>query len=135
MSDNTKDRPLYVISVAAELVGMHPQTLRLYDREGLVSPYHQPGQGKGKSGRERKTRLYSQHDIEKLIYIKYLTQEMKVSLEGVKEITKLQRELEVQQLELDQRKRELEQQKTRMQMEIARLRGQISTLEDQTGHI
>lgn len=77
------DRPVYIISVAAELVNMHPQTLRLYERRGLVAPK-----------RQGKNRLYSQHDIERLIYIQQLTQELGINLAGVEKIIRLQNELE-----------------------------------------
>jgi MerR family transcriptional regulator/heat shock protein HspR len=84
MSDiHPNDRPLYIISVAAELVSMHPQTLRLYERRGLVAPK-----------RQGKNRLYSQHDIERLIYIQQLTQELGINLAGVEKIIRLQNELE-----------------------------------------
>ena len=79
-----KDRPLYVISVAAELVDMHPQTLRLYERKGLIEPSRSAG----------KTRLYSQRDIEHLREIRRLTQELGVNLAGVEEIIRLRRELD-----------------------------------------
>ena len=88
MADDTgetkKDRPLYVISVAAELVDMHPQTLRLYERKGLIEPSRSAG----------KTRLYSQRDIEHLQEIRRLTQELGVNLAGVEEIIKLRRKLD-----------------------------------------
>lgn len=77
------DRPLYIISVAAELVNMHPQTLRLYERRGLVSPK-----------RQGKNRLYSQRDIQRLIDIQQLTQELGINLAGVEKIMRLQNELE-----------------------------------------
>jgi MerR family transcriptional regulator/heat shock protein HspR len=80
---DSKDRPLYIISVAAELVNMHPQTLRLYERRGLVCPK-----------RHGKNRLYSQHDIERLIYIQSLTQELGINLAGVERIIRLQNELD-----------------------------------------
>lgn len=79
-----KDRPLYVISVAAELVDMHPQTLRLYERKGLIEPSRSAG----------KTRLYSQRDIEHLKEIRRLTQELGVNLAGVEEIIKLRKKLD-----------------------------------------
>lgn len=77
------DRPLYIISVAADLVNMHPQTLRLYERRGLVAPK-----------RQGKNRLYSQSDIERLQYIQQLTQELGINLAGVEKIIRLQIELE-----------------------------------------
>ena len=79
-----KDRPLYVISVAAELAEMHPQTLRLYERKGLVNPRRSSGN----------TRLYSQADIERLHEIRRLTQELGLNLAGVEEILRLEEELE-----------------------------------------
>ncbi len=79
----TEDRPLYIISVAAELVCMHPQTLRLYERKGLINPK-----------RMGKNRLYSQRDIERLQFIQRLTQELGVNLAGVEMITQLQNEIE-----------------------------------------
>lgn len=78
------DRPLYVISVAAELVDMHPQTLRLYERKGLIEPSRSSGQ----------TRLYSQRDIDHLREIRRLTQELGVNLAGVEEIIRLRRQLD-----------------------------------------
>jgi MerR family transcriptional regulator, heat shock protein HspR len=121
---NTEDRPVYIISVAAELVGMHPQTLRLYEKLGLIKPHRLPGQGQGKTRRERETRLYSPRDIERLLYIKHLTQELKVNLEGVRQITELQLQLELQQ-------QNLERQKKFLQKEIDTLTQQIDLLENQ----
>lgn len=95
---NEKERPVYIISVAADIVGMHPQTLRLYEREGLVSPSRTSG----------KTRLYSEQDVDKLKEIRRLTQELGVNLAGVEEIIRLRDELDVQQ--------------NRLESEIARLR-------------
>jgi MerR family transcriptional regulator, heat shock protein HspR len=88
-----RDRPVYVISVAAELVDMHPQTLRLYERKGLINTARSSG----------KTRLYSQRDIEHLREIRRLTQELGVNLAGVEEVFKLQHELDgiQEQLELE----------------------------------
>lgn len=88
-----KDKPLYVISVAAELVDMHPQTLRLYERKGLIEPSRSAG----------KTRLYSQRNIEELREIRRLTQELGVNLAGVEEIIKLRQKLDVLQSNMEQR--------------------------------
>ena len=88
-----KDKPLYVISVAAELVDMHPQTLRLYERKGLIEPSRSAG----------KTRLYSQRNIEQLRDIRRLTQELGVNLAGVEEIIKLRRRLDELQLSMENR--------------------------------
>jgi len=75
-----KDRPLYMISVAAELAGVHPQTLRIYERKMLVRPTRSAGG----------TRLYSEADIERLRLIQQLTQEEGVNLAGVMRILELQ---------------------------------------------
>ncbi len=84
MSTDAKQRPVYVISVAAELVDMHPQTLRLYERKNLI----RPGRSSGK------TRLYSERDIDHLREIRRLTQELGVNLAGVEEVMRLQHELD-----------------------------------------
>ncbi|WP_288432265.1 heat shock protein transcriptional repressor HspR, fused homodimer type [uncultured Deinococcus sp.] len=91
MASDAKQRPVYVISVAAELVDMHPQTLRLYERKGLI----RPGRSSGK------TRLYSERDIEHLREIRRLTQELGVNLAGVEEVMRLQHELDDMQGEFE----------------------------------
>ena len=95
-----RDKPLYVISVAAELVDMHPQTLRLYERKGLIEPSRSAG----------KTRLYSQRDIEQLREIRRLTQELGVNLAGVEEIIKLRWQLDSLQDKLEDRIGRLQEQ-------------------------
>jgi MerR family transcriptional regulator/heat shock protein HspR len=74
------DAPVYVISVAATLAGMHPQTLRQYDRLGLVSPGRAPGRG----------RRYSARDIEMLRQVQRLSQDEGINLAGVKRILELE---------------------------------------------
>jgi len=76
------DRPLYMISVAAELAGVHPQTLRIYERRQLVSPNRSSGN----------TRLYSDADIERLRLIQHLTQDEGINLAGVIRIIELEDE-------------------------------------------
>jgi MerR family transcriptional regulator/heat shock protein HspR len=78
------DTPVYVISVAAELSGMHPQTLRAYDRLGLVSPGRTSGRG----------RRYSLRDILVLRQVQRLSQELGVNLSGIKRILELEAELD-----------------------------------------
>lgn len=73
------DKPLFVISVAAELASMHPQTLRQYDRQGLVRPSRAPG----------RARRYSQRDVQKLRQVQQLSQDG-VSLQGIKRIIELE---------------------------------------------
>ena len=101
-SDESKDKPLYMISVAAELTGMHPQTLRVYEQKGLVNP----GRSRGN------TRLYSQADIERLNLISKLTDEG-INLAGVVRI-------------LDMRERQIE-----FEAQIDELRAQVRKLEDE----
>ncbi len=74
-------RAVFVISVAAELAGMHPQTLRIYERKGLIDPFRTPGG----------TRRYSQEDIERLQLIQDMTAEG-MNLEGVRRVLALQEE-------------------------------------------
>jgi len=101
-SDESKDKPLYMISVAAELTGMHPQTLRVYEQKGLVTP----GRSRGN------TRLYSQGDIERLNLISKLTDEG-INLAGVVRI-------------LDMRERQVERER-----EIDELRARVRQLEEE----
>ena len=77
------ERPRYMISVAAELVGMHPQTLRIYENKGLVRPQRTPGG----------TRLYSESDLERLRIIQRLTTEVGLNLAGVELVLRLEDEL------------------------------------------
>ena len=86
LADDAADRAVYVISVAAELAGMHPQTLRQYDRLGLVQPSRAPG----------KARRYSQRDVDLLQRIQQLSQEG-VSLEGIRRIIELEEMVEEHQ--------------------------------------
>ncbi|MFD6948789.1 MerR family transcriptional regulator [Nocardiopsis sp. TSRI0078] len=78
------DAPVYVISVAAELAGMHPQTLRQYDRLGIVSPGRASGRG----------RRYSMRDVQTLRQVQRLSQEEGVNLAGIKRILELEHEVE-----------------------------------------
>jgi len=77
------ERPRYMISVAAGLVGMHPQTLRIYESKGLVRPGRTPGG----------TRLYSEHDLDRLRLIHRLTTELGLNLAGVSRVIALEDEL------------------------------------------
>jgi MerR family transcriptional regulator, heat shock protein HspR len=77
------DRPRYMISVAADLVGMHPQTLRIYENKGLVRPKRTRGN----------TRLYSETDLERLRLIQRLTTELGLNLAGVELVLRLEDEL------------------------------------------
>ncbi len=78
-----REEAVYIISVAAELAGVHPQTLRIYERKGLISPYRTPGG----------TRRYSAKDLERLGMIQELTSQG-VNLEGVRQVLELQNEVD-----------------------------------------
>jgi len=91
------DHPRYMISVAAELVGMHPQTLRMYENKGLVRPKRTPGG----------TRLYSDSDLERLRTIQRLTTELGLNLAGVEHVLRLQDELVRMRARLDRMEREM----------------------------
>ena len=86
-----------MISVAAELVGMHPQTLRIYEAKGLVRPKRTPGN----------TRLYSDADLERLRLIQRLTGQLGLNLAGVETVLRLEDELEKMQNRLDRMEREM----------------------------
>ena len=90
MNESDRNRPLYMIGVAAELAGMHPQTLRSYEQKGLVTPQRTRGN----------TRMYSQADIERLALINELTDEG-INLAGVIRILDLQGRLNERDRELD----------------------------------
>jgi MerR family transcriptional regulator/heat shock protein HspR len=79
-----RERPRYMISVAAELVGMHPQTLRIYESKGLLRPKRTPGG----------TRVYSDADVERLQLIQQLTTELGLNLAGVERVLHLEDQLQ-----------------------------------------
>ena len=91
------DRPRYMISVAADLVGMHPQTLRIYESKGLIRPKRTAGN----------TRLYSEADLERLRLIQQLTNELGLNLAGVEQVLRLEDELRRMRARLDRLEREM----------------------------
>src|ERR671934_77587 len=91
------DRPRYMISIAAELVGMHPQTLRIYESKGLIRPKRTAGN----------TRLYSDADLDRLRLIQQLTTELGLNLAGVEHVLRLQDELVRMRRRLDRMEREM----------------------------
>jgi MerR family transcriptional regulator/heat shock protein HspR len=93
----TDQRPRYMISVAADIVGMHPQTLRIYESKGLVRPGRTPGG----------TRLYSDLDLERLREIQRLTSELGLNLAGVRRVLALEDELAALRQMLDRLEREM----------------------------
>lgn len=104
------DHAVYVISIAAELAGMHPQTLRIYERKGLIEP----------SRTEGRSRRYSEADIETLRRIQALTNDG-VSLAGVKRILELEAQLARLQRELQRTKRQLEAAASELTEAVARV--------------
>jgi MerR family transcriptional regulator, heat shock protein HspR len=93
----TSQRPIYMISVAAELVGMHPQTLRMYETKGLIRPHRTPGG----------TRLYSEADVERLRIVQRLTTELGLNLAGVELVLRLEDELRKAHAQVERLQREL----------------------------
>src|SRR5256714_12564129 len=91
------DRPRYMISIAAELVGMHPQTLRMYEQKGLVQPQRTAGN----------TRLYSEADLERLRLIQRLTTELGLNLAGVEAVLGLEEQLQRMQSRMELLEREM----------------------------
>ena len=91
------DRPRYMISVAADIVGMHPQTLRIYENKGLIRPKRTAGN----------TRLYSEADIQRLQLIQQLTNDLGLNLAGVEQVLQLQDEVERMERRLDRMQREM----------------------------
>ena len=89
--------PRYSISVAAELVGMHQQTLRMYESKGLVRPQRTPGG----------TRRYSEADLERLRVVQRLTTELGLNLAGVEHVLRLEDELRRMHARLDRMEREM----------------------------
>jgi len=106
------DEPCYVISVAAKLVSLHPQTLRYYDRIGLLRPSRTAG----------RMRLYSQQDIETLRKIARLTEDLGVNLAGVEVVLNMSRRIEVLQEEMAMLQQQAE-------ARIAALRQRVQELE------
>jgi MerR family transcriptional regulator, heat shock protein HspR len=98
MSRSSDDARTFLISVAAELAGMHAQTLRTYDRLGLVSPQRSSGGG----------RRYSQHDVDLLREVQRLSQDEGVNLAGIKRIIELTNQVEALQSRLGELSDELE---------------------------
>ena len=98
MTARNRTTAVYVISVAAELAGMHPQTLRIYERKGLLNPARTAGN----------TRRYSERDIERLRAIQELTQEHGINLAGVKMIVEMERQLGEMREAMERLAREVE---------------------------
>lgn len=112
-----EEQGVFMISVAAELAEMHPQTLRIYEARGLINPKRSP----------RNTRLYSQRDVERLRRIQQMTAEGGLNLAGVEAVLEMEREVEAMRAELARvraRARELER---RLNRQAELVRSQMNT--------
>jgi MerR family transcriptional regulator, heat shock protein HspR len=96
-----RKRPVFMIGIAAELIGVHPQTLRMYEQRGLLCPRKSL----------KNTRLYSQEDVELGRYIQRLTQELGTNLAGVEKILDLEKKIEALEVENVRLREELERQR------------------------
>src|SRR3954447_26778478 len=106
------DQGVFMISVAAELAGMHPQTLRIYESRGLIRPKRSP----------KNTRLYSQEDVERLRWIQELTNELGLNLAGVGRVLALGRELGRVRRRGERLERELERVREEAKQAVERAR-------------
>src|SRR4051794_1443849 len=107
-----RDRGVYMISVAAELAGMHPQTLRIYESRGLIQPKRSP----------KNTRLYSQEDVDRLRRIQELTSELGMNLAGVEKVFELEGEIERMRRRMRSLERHTQRVQDELQKELERVR-------------
>jgi MerR family transcriptional regulator, heat shock protein HspR len=107
-----QERGVFMISVAAELAEMHPQTLRMYEARGLITPKRSP----------KNTRLYSQADVERLRRIQQMTSEEGLNLAGVETVLELERRLERMRTEIARMRKRAAAMEDRMTRELERLR-------------
>jgi MerR family transcriptional regulator/heat shock protein HspR len=107
-----RDQGVYMISVAAELAGMHPQTLRIYEARGLITPKRSAG----------KTRLYSQEDVDRLRRIQELTSELGMNLAGVEKVFELEEELEKMRARMARLQSKTEELELEMAEELERVK-------------
>jgi len=110
--ESQPDRGVYMISVAAELAGMHPQTLRIYEARGLISPQRSP----------KNTRLYSAEDVSRLRRIQELTGEMGMNLAGVERVFELEHEILRMRRRLTNLERHSERIREDLESELQRVR-------------
>jgi MerR family transcriptional regulator/heat shock protein HspR len=115
--DVALDRGVFMISVAAELAQMHPQTLRMYEARGLIEPSRSP---KG-------TRLYSQADVERLRRIQQMTAELGLNLAGVERVLELEAQLDELSSQLVAKAREAEAARLQLKQELDALRRSMSS--------
>ena len=106
------DRGVFMISVAAELAEMHPQTLRMYEARGLITPKRSP----------KNTRLYSQRDVERLRRIQRMTTEEGLNLAGVETVLELERTVDRMRAELNRMRERTAEMEQRIEEEVDRVR-------------
>ena len=111
------DRGVFMISVAAELAEMHPQTLRMYEARGLITPKRSP----------KNTRLYSQRDVERLRRIQQMTSEEGLNLAGVETVLEMEERVESMRSELEKMRRRTRELEREMAEEMARVRRSLHT--------
>jgi MerR family transcriptional regulator, heat shock protein HspR len=105
-----RSRGVYMISIAAELAGMHPQTLRIYETRGLITPKRSP----------KNTRLYSQEDVERLQRIQELTTELGLNLAGVETVLRLQDEVQRLRVRMERLERQMREEVQRVHKQYRR---------------
>jgi MerR family transcriptional regulator, heat shock protein HspR len=110
-----EERGVFMISVAAELAAMHPQTLRMYEARGLITPKRSP----------KNTRLYSQADVERLRRIQRMTSEEGLNLAGVETVLDLEQRLERMGVEMARMRKRAAQMESTMTQELERLRKSV----------
>jgi MerR family transcriptional regulator, heat shock protein HspR len=113
--DGRDRKGVYMISVAAELAGMHPQTLRIYESRGLITPKRSP----------KNTRLYSEEDVERLRRIQELTTELGMNLAGVERVFELEQEMARMRRRLANLERAAQRAQEEMAEEIRRVRNSV----------
>ncbi len=99
MNRRNKNQPLYLISVVCDMLDVHPQTLRMYEKEGLITPH-----------RVNRQRLYSDRDVEQLNFILQLTRELGVNKAGVDIILRLRHRMEIMNREIEEMMQYLDEQ-------------------------
>ena len=112
MAKLDSDRGVFMISVAAELADMHPQTLRMYEARGLITPKRSP----------KNTRLYSQADVERLRRIQQMTNETGLNLAGVETVLEMEATVERLRTEMARMRKRTAEMEKRMNAELERLR-------------
>ncbi len=112
-----EERGVYMISVAAELANMHPQTLRIYESKGLIQPKRSP----------KNTRLYSQRDVERLRRIQQMTNEEGLNLAGVETVLEMEAKVEAMRAELEAMRARASELEARLDEEVERVREKLNT--------